>query len=395
MDNILVREKIGQIQNLLNELDIDCWLVFVRETSAGGDPILPLIYGRNLTWQSALLFFRTGFFVAIVGHYEAETAKEIGAFSQVISYHESIRPSLLKVLNENAPRTIAVNYSMDDVQADGLTYGMHQLLLSYLSGTGWNNNLISSQKIISGLRGRKTSTEIDRIRNAVSITNTIFNKTFEYISPGKTESEISDFMKGQMLILNVVPAWDEDNCPTINSGPDSPVGHVSPTNITLQPGHIVHFDFGIRKDHYCSDIQRVVYLRKPGEKEAPKQIRRGFDVITRAINEAAKAMKPGQTGLAIDTIARKTVTNSGFPEYMYATGHQLGRLAHDGAGILGPKWDRYGNTPEYPLELGQVYTIEPGLAIPGYGYIGLEEDVVVRENGAEFLGDPQTELIII
>jgi Xaa-Pro aminopeptidase len=79
---------------------------------------------------------------------------------------------------------------------------------------------------------------------------------------------------------------------------------------------------------------------------------------------------------------------------MYATGHHLGRTAHDGAGILGPEWERYGDTPNFPVEVGHVYTIEPGIHIPGYGYIGLEEDIVVTNNGAEYLSTPQTELII-
>ncbi len=96
----------------------------------------------------------------------------------------------------------------------------------------------------------------------------------------------------------------------------------------------------------------------------------------------------------MDAAARAAITSAGYPEFKNATGHQLGRLAHDGGGILGPAWERYGDTPFRTLEVGQVYTLEPGLELPGYGYIGIEEDVLVTANGVEFLSTPQTELIL-
>ena len=106
------------------------------------------------------------------------------------------------------------------------------------------------------------------------------------------------------------------------------------------------------------------------------------------------ALVLGISVITIDAIARRVITDAGYPEYRYATGHHLGRLAHDGAGVLGPTWERYGDTPNYPIEAGHVYTVEPGLMVPGYGYIGLEEDVLVTDTGTEFLSTPQTELLL-
>jgi Xaa-Pro aminopeptidase len=105
-------------------------------------------------------------------------------------------------------------------------------------------------------------------------------------------------------------------------------------------------------------------------------------------------MRPGVLGRDMDAVARSVITGNGYPEFMYATGHQLGRLAHDGGALMGPEWDRYGESPRQQLEAGQVYTVEPGLVVPGYGYIGIEEDVLLTENGAQFISNPQTELII-
>ena len=74
---------------------------------------------------------------------------------------------------------------------------------------------------------------------------------------------------------------------------------------------------------------------------------------------------------------------------MHALGHQVGRAAHDGGAILGPKWQRYGDTPMRPIQNDEVYTLELGVMLPERGYLGLEEIVVVTEDGCEFLSERQ------
>jgi len=181
----------------------------------------------------------------------------------------------------------------------------------------------------------------------------------------------------------------------VNAGPNKAVGHNGPTDIRIERGHLIHFDFGVKYEDYCSDIQRVCYVLREGETEAPVEVQRGFITIRTAIEHSRAAMKADVTGNSIDVISREILTDSGYPEYNYALGHQLGRVAHDGGALLGPVWEKYGDSPNQKLEAGQVYTIEPGLAVHGYGYLGLEEDVVMTDKGADYIGEPQKEIRLI
>jgi len=393
----LILEKVNQAVEILNEKDTDLWLTFTRETSLGGDPILPVIYGDSgLTWPSAVLISRSGERLVILGHFEAENARLTGAFTQVIPYHQGISQVLRETITRLNPRQIAVNTLLSDPLADGLTYGMHCTLTEILSATEYAGRLVSAEGIIAALNGRKTAGEVSRIRSAVAETEAIFAETFAFVRLGMSEQEIAAFMHAGMARRGLGPAWtpDGEGCPMVNAGPDSPVGHSAPTGLILTPGQLLHFDFGVRKDGFCSDVQRVMYFLAPGETRPPQAVQRAFDTVVRAVQAAAKAMQPGVPGTQIDAAARAVITSAGYPEYLYATGHQLGRHAYDGGGLLGPLWERYGSAPTLPLEVGQVFTIEPGVMAPGHGYVGLEEDVLMTAEGAEFLTRPQEELIV-
>ncbi len=393
--NNLTREKVQQASAILREQGVDLWLTFVRETSAGGDPVLPLIYGdASLTWQSALILTASGESIAILGRYELETARRTGAYTTLVPYDTALRPLLRETLERLQPRSIAINTSKNDVLADGLTHGMYELLLDYLQGTPYIERLTSAERVIGALRGRKTPTEVARIRAAIAASNRILEEAFAFARPGMSEIEVAAFMHQRMNELGVSPAWTPSGCPIVNAGPDSPVGHAEPGEFTIQPGQLLHFDFGAQQDGYCADLQRVIYFRLPGETQAPPDLQRAFELVRGAIEAAFAVMRPGVPGVEVDTAARRVILEAGYPEYMHATGHQLGRLAHDGGGLLGPLWEKYGQSPLRPLEEGQVYTLELGVMVAGRGYVGLEEDVLVIASGAEYLGPPQSEIIL-
>jgi Xaa-Pro aminopeptidase len=391
----LPNQKTLQAVDILNEKGIDLWLTFVRETSHGGDPILPVIYGpASLTWPSALIITRSGKRIAIVGRLEVEAARSTGAYDEIIPHDTGIAVPLRETLAHLDPQQIAVNISRSDVLADGLTWGMYQTLLDILASTPYRYRLVPAEGIIGAVNGRKTPGEVDLVRNAVKVTAQIFTEAFPKIHPGMTEKQIAGLFHDQVHRRGVDYAWNAESCPAVNAGPASPMGHSGPTGVVLERGHLLHFDFGVKVQGFCSDIQRMLYFLAPGETRAPAPAQRGFDTVLQAIQAAAAAMKPGVLGAEIDGIARSIVTAAGYPEFLHGLGHQLGRHAHDGGGMLGPRWEKYGDLPDRPLEAGQVYTLEPSLFVPGYGGVGIEEDVLLTDHGIEYLGNPQTELIL-
>jgi Xaa-Pro aminopeptidase len=153
----------------------------------------------------------------------------------------------------------------------------------------------------------------------------------------------------------------------------------------------------VREHDYCSDLQRCWYVPEPGETAPPESVQRAFHAVRDAISAAAAVVKPGARGHEVDAAARSFLIDAGYPEYQHATGHEIGRAAHDGGSVLGPRWERYGKTPDYPLRPGQVFTLELGIEnVDGErGYLGLEEMIVVTDDGLEWLSKRQMTLPLL
>jgi Xaa-Pro aminopeptidase len=392
---MLVQEKADQAQALLAETGLDCWLTFARESGVRPDPGVELVVGCDVTWDSAFLFGRNGERIAIVGRYDAANIRSQGVFGEIIGYDEGISQPLIAALGQLGPQTIGLNYSTDDTTADGLTHGMWLLLGDILRDTPYAGRLTSAAQLLSKLRARKSPTEVERMRQAIAITQEIFALTTDQIHPGVSETQIGEFIHAQCRSRNLPSAWNWDACPIVNTGPESEPGHGAPrADLFVQPGHLVHIDFGVQYEGYCSDLQRMWYVRRPGEDRAPAEIERAFATVVQAIEASAAALKPGVRGYQIDEIAREVVVDAGYEEYKHALGHGLGRACHDGGTLLGPRWERYGATPEGIVEAGNVFTLELGVATSA-GYVGLEEDVLVTANGCIFLSSFQRELMLI
>lgn len=392
---MLIQEKVNQAKELLNEFDIDCWITFARESSINGDPILPYIVSADVTWHSAFIIAKNGKTQAIVGKYDKATVVETGAYDEVVDYVEGIHDPFVEYMKKLNPKSIAINYSENSEICDGITHGMFLTLSKMLREIGMEDRIIPADKIISALRERKTAEEIEHMKAAIVHTQEIFGLVANFIKPGKSEEEIAKFMREEVKQRGLKVAWDATVCPSVFTGIPENEAHYAPTDKKAEEGHILNMDFGVYVNDYCSDMQRTFYLMKSNETEVPADVMHGFNTIVESIEKAKQAIKPGLTGKDIDKIARDHIVNNGYDEFPHALGHQVGRFAHDGTAILGPKWEKYASKPDMPLEVGQVFTIEPRLTVKNRGVATIEEMIVVTENGAEWLSTPQKEIIII
>jgi Xaa-Pro aminopeptidase len=392
---MLLREKADQAHALLAETGLDCWLTFVRETELHPDPGVDQVVGAGVVRNSAFIFGANGERIALTANFDTSAIRAKGVFREVIGYDEDIRGPLLDALRRLDPKSIGLNYSTDDVTADGLTHGHWLLLQELLRGTPYLDRLTSAAPLLAKLRGRKSPGEVARIRRAVAVTEDIVAALTSHIRPGLSEHDIAAFVHRQFAERGVTSAWSLEGCPIVNSGPGSEAGHSHPSpTLLVEPGHLVHIDLGVKLDGYCSDMQRMWYVRNAGESVAPAEVRRAFDTVLAAIDAGAATLRPGVCGFEVDAAARKVVVDAGYPEFKHGLGHGLGRAVHDGGTLLGPRWPCYGRNTEAVVEVGNVFTLELSVPTP-CGVVGLEEDVLVTPSGCEFLSTPQRQLMLL
>lgn len=396
---VIQQERINQLlPQIMKEQEVDMWLVFARENA--DDPILPTIGIKHIVARGAFIFsLKNGNYkkIAIAASYDVSPIKATGLYDEVISYKaEGVKPHLKEWVERLNPTKIAVNYSRDVTIADGLTFGMLNYLEETLGGK-YKRRFLSAERLIVSLIGKKLPMEIKALTTAILATKQIISEalTPEVIEVGViTEEELGNFMTRRTKEMGMEVAFM-----SVVVGPTRV--HSEPTDRVIQPGELIRIDFGVRYEGYAADIQRTAYILRPEEDDPPAEIQHMWEVALEANKACVAAIKPGVTGNDIDSVGRQVLIDAGYEGYPHGAGHAIGLKVHDVGAILGPDWkERYGNTVFLPLEVNQVYAVEPILYAPDPRTgeeinIGIEEDVIVTENGAEHIGKPQTKLIVI
>jgi Xaa-Pro aminopeptidase len=392
------RDRINVLlPQIMQEQKIDAWLTFTRENTT--DPILGVFGIDHIVARGAFLFLETegGFRkIAIAASYDVDPIEKTGLFDEVIAYRsEGVKPHLRQAVDDADPKVIAVNYSRDVTIADGLTVGLRNYLDEALGNH--TEKLVSSERLVVSLLGRKLPEEIAALEKAVLATQQIIAEalTSEHVQPGvTTEKDLDGWMRARAAELGFGVAFG-----SVVVGPQR--GHSEPTDRVIQRGDAIRIDWGASYGGYCADIQRTAYVLREGESAAPAWLERLFDATLAANRAAAAALRPGNTGNDVDQAGRGSLLAAGYPEYPHGTGHAIGLKVHDVGPMLGPDWkERYGDPVFFPIEAGQVFAVEPLLYVkpPEIDYdfhTSLEEDLVVEAGGARYIGTPQTELILI
>ncbi|WP_197427797.1 M24 family metallopeptidase [Halogeometricum sp. CBA1124] len=375
---------------MLQETDTDLWLTYCRETTEIDEPCLPLLLGFDVVWPTMVLITKEGQKATIIGSHDAPNVNSLGVYD-VYPYDTSLEDAFVDLLKEIDPNEIAVNYAEDNTIADGLTHGMYRRLEGLIEGTGYEDRLVSADEVVTRLRSDKSSVERKRMVRAGELTTSLLDEVTEKWEPDWTEADVADYVHNRMREQDLGSAWSWDYCPTVHAGADSEMGHTMAGNITLRPGQVLHIDFGVKYQGYTTDIQRLYYYPTESGEPIPDDLQAAFEDVRAAIDAAFEALEPGAVGHEVDEAARTEITDRNWPAYSHAVGHNVGRNAHDGGTLLGPLWDRYGDSPKGVVREGEIYTLELGVETE-YGYLGQEDMAVVTEDGAEWFIEPQTEL---
>ena len=392
----LSSEKLSIVYRTLNEQNVDAWLITGRETIMKREPILRVLGDMDFIIATTLIFSRDGKCIAIVSPLDAECYKLIRGVDEVIVYPGTMQETIAEVLARLDPKVLALNFSSDDAAADGLTVGMHMMLQDVFKSIDFKGEVVSAFPIINKVKGIKTFSQIERIRDCAVQAEKYLRRIPSICKEGTTSLDLFEFLQKVAFQDGYGMSWAESQCPGVSVDPGVPSGHMGIISTPLVKGYVVNIDYGVSRDGYCSDLQRMYYVLKDDEEDAPEHVKKAFCLVRDAIRAAVAFMKPGVTGFQVDQVARHMIVDEGFDSWNAALGHQVGHETHDGGTILANRRPRY-NKPaliDTPLDAGNVFAVEPSVTI-AEGRIGVEENVLVTEHGGLFIAPPQDDLILV
>lgn len=349
-------QRLVKLKNLITEKDLEAVLIYMPVNRR---------YFSGFTGSAgyALIFRDKNYFLSDF-RYIQQSQKQCEGF-EIITI--SIENTLSKILASFNITKLGIEDNFMDVAA----YLKLKQDIPDIEMTGIGKDLIM-------IRAVKDEKELEYISKAADIADSAFSDILNFIRPGVSEIEIADrleaFMKGKGasgISFDTIVA----------SGVRSSLPHGVASDKLIEDGDFLTLDFGCIYNGYCSDMTRTIVVGKASDKQ--KKI---YSIVLEAQLKALELVKPGEICKNIDSAARNVIADSGYSDYFgHGLGHGVGLEVHE-LPVLNP-------LGEIRLQENMVITDEPGIYIPDFGGVRIEDLVVVKQNGPVILSKSSKELI--
>lgn len=251
-------------------------------------------------------------------------------------------------------------------EAHHLSVVQHQVWLEILQGT----ELVPTQGFVEDLRAVKESEEIDVIRQAVALTDETYLWVRDRVRPGVTERELAWEAEAHMRTHGAEGLAFEM---IVQAGANAAMSHWRAADNPIKEGEPLLLDMGAKIDGYHADLTRTLFL---GRGDA--QFEKIYNIVLEAQKKALQGIRPGMKGMEADALGRQVIEEAGYGEYFgHGLGHGVGLAIHE------VPWAR--RTSDNVLRPGMLLTVEPGIYLPGWGGVRIEDLVLITDNGAQVL----------
>lgn len=230
--------------------------------------------------------------------------------------------------------------------------------------------------LVEGLRRSKDADELDALGRAQAITDDVFEHILGTIRPGLSERDVATEIRHQIELRG---AQNYANLPIVASGPRSAEGHAYATDRRVQDGEFVLLDFGAIVDGYYSDMTRTVVCGHADDRQ-----RRIHGLVQRAVADGIAAVRAGVHTSAVKAAGRAILIGEGYGDFLRpGLGHGIGLQVHEAPFMR----------DDVPLLEGDVITFEPGIYLPGWGGVRIEDSLLVSARGSQVLPRSPRDLI--
>ncbi|RLC94795.1 MAG: hypothetical protein DRI40_07030 [Chloroflexi bacterium] len=290
-----------------------------------------------------------------------EQAKKEATGVQVVRVKGGMTEGLSQVVHDQVIRRLGF-------EAEAVTFAEHERMLK--EADKLRIELVPTEGLVESLRAVKEASELDCISRATETADRAVAYIARKARPGMTEREMA------WEIERFLRENGSEKVPfpiIVASGPNAALPHAVPTERAISPGDPVIIDLGATVEGYSSDLSRTLCLGTPDEKYAEV-----YGLVLKAQLFALEGLRVGMTGAQVDSLARQVIKEAGYGD---AFGHGLGH----GVGLAVHEKPRLGPNSDDLIVEDMVFTIEPGIYLPGWGGVRIEDTVVVRDGKAEAL----------